>query len=277
MNPRAGLPAVASAVPLHVESYAPESQVPAATTVVFCHGFGGSARNFRPQARALRAWARSILYDARGHARSRADVAGPHEVEFRLEALTGDLGRVVDDYAQSDVVLVGLSLGAATALAYAIEHPEKVRGLLLASYPNAGRGLRQWALEFADAIEQEGIEASGERYVWGESARFDQAARALIRQGFLEHSASALAGLLRHGLAQLPEVRELAASLRLLQIPTSVVVGGADIGCIEPSQLLSGLIPNASLSVLDGAGHVVNLERVSEFNAELKSLISRTR
>jgi pimeloyl-ACP methyl ester carboxylesterase len=40
--------------------------------IVLAHGFGGSARNWRPQLRALRAQKRVAVYDARGHARSEA-------------------------------------------------------------------------------------------------------------------------------------------------------------------------------------------------------------
>lgn len=276
MSPRPGSTDGPSRVRLHVETYAPVARDPATATVVFCHGFGGSARNFRPQARGLRDEVRSVLYDARGHARSESSASASGEGEYGLAALACDLGRVIDDCESTEVVLVGLSLGAATALAYAQRHPERVRGLLLASYPNAGAVLSQWALGFASALEQSGIEASGERYVWGAASRFDGAAKALIRQGFLEHSATALAQILRHSLAPLPPVELLAPALASLQIPTSVVVGAEDAGSLEPSKLLSSLIPNAKLSVLDGAGHVVNLERVSEFNAELRSLVLRT-
>src|SRR5262249_51553779 len=51
---------------LHVEK---EGDGPA---VVLAHGFAGSARNFGPQARALRTGFRVTRYDARGHARSEA-------------------------------------------------------------------------------------------------------------------------------------------------------------------------------------------------------------
>jgi pimeloyl-ACP methyl ester carboxylesterase len=53
---------------LHVEVHGPH----AATGVVLAHGFGGSARNWRPQLRALRGRYRVVVYDARGHARSEA-------------------------------------------------------------------------------------------------------------------------------------------------------------------------------------------------------------
>ena len=51
---------------LHVEA---EGTGP---VLVLGHGFGGSARNFRAQSRALVDVARVVRFDARGHARSAA-------------------------------------------------------------------------------------------------------------------------------------------------------------------------------------------------------------
>jgi pimeloyl-ACP methyl ester carboxylesterase len=61
---------------LHVER-----QGTAAPPVVLAHGFAGSARNFRVQARALSSEASVVTYDARGHARSEA----PAEAEAASE------------------------------------------------------------------------------------------------------------------------------------------------------------------------------------------------
>src|SRR5688572_23776512 len=99
------------------------------------HGFGGSARNFRTLARGLRGRYRTVLYDARGHARSPA----PVEPEaYVLTELVLDFARVVRATGASRVVAGGLSLGAATALAHALAHPASVDALVLAAYPAGG-------------------------------------------------------------------------------------------------------------------------------------------
>src|SRR5438045_9484216 len=88
--------------------------------VVLAHGFGGSARNFGPQARALRDRYRVVRFDARGHARSDA----PDDPRaYRPEAFVADVGRVLD-VAGADVAGVGgLSLAAGIALRFAPAHP----------------------------------------------------------------------------------------------------------------------------------------------------------
>src|ERR1044071_1637655 len=116
---------MADAPRLHVETSG------SGTSVVLAHGFGGSARNFRPQAKALRDGFRVVLYDARGHAGSDApDDPGAYD----FERLVDDFQRVASESAEP-VVAGGLSLGSATALGFALRRPERVRALVLASPP----------------------------------------------------------------------------------------------------------------------------------------------
>lgn len=80
----------------------------------------------------------NVSYDARGHGKSQR-AAGPSE--YTYGALASDLGCVLDHVAPADpVVLLGISMGAHTAVRYAIDHPERVRGLVLitpAHFPGA--------------------------------------------------------------------------------------------------------------------------------------------
>jgi pimeloyl-ACP methyl ester carboxylesterase len=238
--------------------------------VVLAHGFGGSARNWRPQVRALVATHRAIVYDARGHARSEA----PAEAEaYAPEALARDLGAVLDAQAEGGRAVVGgLSLGAGVALRFALERPERLRGLvLMAPPPGRDPAVRGgWAREFAEAIEREGLEAAGERYAWGERSGLDPAAGRLVRQGFREHPPHALVHLLRGVLDRWPSAEELAPRLRRLALATLVVVGERDRLSLAMAERLAQEIPDARLEVVPGAGHVVNLaarERVNELLA----------
>ncbi|MGC4088466.1 MAG: alpha/beta hydrolase [Polyangiaceae bacterium] len=254
-------------VALHVESLG------TGRNLILSHGFGGSARNFRPQARAFAERARTTLYDTRGHARS----AAPEDAQSYTEAaLVADFARVVDAQG-GDAVVGGLSLGAYTALRYALSAEPRPRALLLSAFPSGGRdGVRtRWARDFAAAIDAEGLERAGERYVWGETSRFDPKGAALIRQGLLEHPAFALSALLRNVLSQLRTPDELAEQLRALELPVLVVVGDQDADSLGPSQRLAELLPQAELVVVPGAGHVVNLAAPAAFNQALGHLLDR--
>ena len=250
-------------VRLHVER-----QGQGAPAVVLAHGFAGSARNFRVQAKALAGGATVVTYDARGHARSEA----PADAEaYDFERLVDDFERIASE-AGERVVAGGVSLGAITALAFAVRHPERVQALLVASLPGSGDARRAWALGFADAIDREGLDAAGAAFVWGEQSRFDPAGAKLIRQGILEHPPHALAHILRRTLAKLAPAAELGASLANASFPVKIVLGSEDKPSHEPSHALAAALPRAELVVVPNAGHVVNLAAPAVFNEQLKAL-----
>ncbi len=241
--------------------------------MVLAHGFGGSARNFRPQARALAALAAVLTYDARGHARSEAP-ASPDAYAF--ERLIDDYERVAAD-AGPKVVAGGLSLGGFTALGFAARRPERVRGLLIASLTGTGAERTAWALGFAEAIERDGLDAAGASFVWGDRSRFDPGGAKLIRQGLLEHPPHALVNILRRTLAVLPDVNELGRMLAAHDFPITIIAGADDEGAQQPSRELAAVLPRAKLVVVPNAGHVVNLAAPAAFNEQVTELVHADR
>jgi pimeloyl-ACP methyl ester carboxylesterase len=248
----------------------------AGPTVVLAPGVAGSARNLGPQARALRSRYRVVRYDARGHARSEAP---DDPAAYTLEALADDLGRVLDEVGVSEAVVGGISMGAMTVLAFALDHPKRVRGLVLAGLPASpasGSGLGHVALAFADAIERDGLEAAGARFVWGGESGLDARAAALVRQGFLEHPPRALVHLLRGVVARWPAVGVLGVRLARCDVPTLIVAGADDAGAREPSRALAAALPRAELVVIPDAGHLVNLEQPAAFNTAMLAWLEGT-
>src|SRR6185295_10662271 len=128
-------------------------------TVLLAHGFGGSARNFGPQMRALKDGYRVVRYDARGHGRSDA----PTELSAYSPALfVDDMRRVLDEVGAQTAVVGGLSMGSGIALRFALAHPARVRGLVLSAFPAGAEdpdGFAGKALGFAETIERDGLEA----------------------------------------------------------------------------------------------------------------------
>jgi pimeloyl-ACP methyl ester carboxylesterase len=243
--------------------------------VVLAHGFGGSARNWRPQIRSLRGRYRVVAYDARGHARSEAPA---EPAAYRAPELRGDLGRAAEATHDAQPVVGGLSMGAAVALRYALAQRERVRGLVLASLPAgpaSGRGIAASALAFAEASERDGLEAAGNRFAWGPRSGLDAAGAALVRQGFLEHPPHGLAHTLREFLATLEPVERMAPELARLALPTLVIAGARDESSLPACRALAAALPNAELHVIEGAGHVVNLAAPAAFDAALLDFLDR--
>ena len=149
-------------------------------------------------------------------------------------------------------------------------------GLVLASFPGppAGEGFAPFARRFARAIEAEGLDAAGERFVWGPASGLDRRAAHLVRLGFLEHAPHALAHILREVVAGLPAVAALAPELRELRVPVLVVAGERDAASVAAGRALAEALPRARSCVIENAGHLVNLERPRAFNAALRDFLA---
>jgi pimeloyl-ACP methyl ester carboxylesterase len=93
--------------------------------VVLLHGLGSSAEDWLPTARLLANRYRVEMVDLPGHGDS--DMPEPFSFERATESLDLSLMRISD----GPVILVGHSLGGLLAASEAIEHPERVRGLVL--------------------------------------------------------------------------------------------------------------------------------------------------
>ncbi|MFD3553841.1 alpha/beta fold hydrolase [Streptomyces goshikiensis] len=222
---------------------------------------------------------RVIRYDARGHGRS-STVAGDYANHDDLHSLLAHL----------DVpcaTLVGLSLGARTAVDTAIAHPESVSALVLASPGVSGRPFtdpyvvhhtaqQMAAMGDPDSGAQRFVEHFLRMWVDGPYREPSQVSRTLRER----MHASASANVVRHarGLgAGIP--REIGAADRLASIgvPTLVLDGELDSSDISSNaQAIAQTVPDARHQRFASAAHMVNLESTALFNLAVKSFLVST-
>lgn len=123
--------------------------------MVCLHGLTATRRYVLQGSRMLaRAGWRTVAYDARGHG---ASFPAPDPVAYEYPDLVADLGAVLDLRGLERAVLVGSSMGAATAMAFALDHPGRVEALVQIT-PAFDGGVRAEGLEIwderADALER---------------------------------------------------------------------------------------------------------------------------
>src|SRR5262245_30697902 len=98
------------------------------TPLVLLHGLTATRRSVVQGSRHLpRHGYRLISYDARGHGESSP---APSPADYEYEDLLEDLEAVLEEFGLERAVLVGSSMGAATAMAFALRHPERVPALV---------------------------------------------------------------------------------------------------------------------------------------------------
>lgn len=92
------------------------------------HGFTDSWRSFEPVLPHLPRSVRAIAVTQRGHGDSDRPAAG-----YRTRDFAGDVAALADALRLGPFVVVGHSMGATNAQRVAIDHPARVRGLVLAA------------------------------------------------------------------------------------------------------------------------------------------------
>ena len=214
------------------------------TPVVLVHGMGGSRTTWRPLARELRRRGRTVVsYDLRGHGRT------GHGPSYRLDDFVDDLAAVVDDLGAESIDLVGHSLGAHTALRYAMAEPSRVRRLVLEEVPPMPRDDADLAERIVPTATL-GERVRGLRALVadpGPFLRFDRNAGQSVMDSFT--------------VADPRWWNELA----VVTAPTLVVSGG-DRSFLPPRHLrdLAAALPDGRFVGID-AGHSVHRDRGDEF------------
>ncbi|SCE87983.1 alpha/beta hydrolase fold [Micromonospora viridifaciens] len=103
--------------------------------LVLLHGGYGSVEMFTPILPALAARRQVIAVDLQGHGRT-ADVDRP----LRYESMADDIDALLRHLDLPEADMLGYSLGGGVALRTAIQHPDRVRRLVLVSTPCRRRG-----------------------------------------------------------------------------------------------------------------------------------------
>ncbi len=198
--------------------------------IVLLHGLTATRRYVVMGSRTLeREGYRVVSYDARGHGRS---TAAPDPVAYSYDRLARDLEAVLDALGLERAVLAGASMGAHTALRFALQNPERVAalGLITPSFdPDLSLGasaLAEWDA-LADGLREGGVEGFVAAYDFSElPGEWRDTVERVVRQRLAAHEhPEALAD----ALEVVPRSRpfESAAELADIRVPT-VVVGSRD-------------------------------------------------
>jgi pimeloyl-ACP methyl ester carboxylesterase len=131
--------------------------------IVLCHGITATRRYVVHGSRALeRGGHRLISYDARGHGESDPAPVGE---SYGYPELVGDLERVVGaEVGAGQFVLVGHSMGAHTAVAYALAHRERLGGLVVVGPVFTGE-ISPSSLEYWDGLAAALAEGGADGFV----------------------------------------------------------------------------------------------------------------
>ncbi|GAA4333374.1 3-oxoadipate enol-lactonase [Pigmentiphaga soli] len=250
---------------IHVQG--PESGPP----VFMAHAILTSSMMWDSQAALLAARGYRVLRaDTRGHGASQAPAA-----PYAMDDLVDDIVDLLDALAIERAHYVGLSLGGMAGFGLGIRHPERVLSLCLcdarADAPadfaapwddRIALAQRQGCAALADPTIERWF---GKAFVDAHpdiAARFRQAA-----------GATAIDGLV--GCARAIQGLDYRAGVGGIAAPVTMIVGANDAALPQAMKDLQGEIPGAALEVIDGAGHLPNIDQPARFDAALLGHLAR--
>jgi len=238
--------------------------------LVFLHGIGGAARAWRGQIEVFGDRYRAVAWDMPGYGGSVPLAAV--SIATLADALQDFLQRI----GAARPVLVGHSIGGMIVQQWLIKYPLVAGAVVLAqTSPAFGKPDGDWQKSFLDA--RLGPLDRGETLA--------ALAPSLVTELVGDDPDASGVALARECMADVPEASYRASMLALLgfdkrnalkdiKIPTLVLSGSKDKNAPAPMMAkMATYIPTANYVELEGAGHLVNLERPQAFNAALDQFL----
>jgi pimeloyl-ACP methyl ester carboxylesterase len=230
-----------------------------AQPVLLVHSLAGNAGQWSAQLDHLRQSRRATALDLRGHGESEQ----PKNGDYALTSVADDIGAVADALGFERFALVGHSMGAGVALAYAGAHPERVSRLLLLDPVGDSTQIPAAAMKpFLDGLET-AYEATIEGY-WNTIAGPD----ATVRKRLL------------HDLRATPQetvVRGFKAVMKFDPKPALARFRGPALAIVTPSNdfpfSLHRLTGGPPHRVIEGTGHWIQIEKPDEVNAMIDDFL----
>jgi pimeloyl-ACP methyl ester carboxylesterase len=226
--------------------------------LVLGHSFLCSGDMWGPQIEALSEVCRVVNIDTRGHGRS-----GRAAEAFSIYDLVDDALAVLDREGIESAIWAGLSLGGMTALRAALQHPDRVDGLILAD-TTAGVDTGWERFKYRAMIAAAGMVGLRPLLPRAVALLFGAETRKtnpdLVAE-WRERFAAADVRSMQESLRALNRRDDLIPRLGEIAVPALVLVGADDIPQPpERSRRLAAGLPRAELVEIDGAGHLSTLE-----------------
>jgi 2-succinyl-6-hydroxy-2,4-cyclohexadiene-1-carboxylate synthase len=239
-------------------------------TILMLHGFTGSLDDWWEIQDSLNPNFNYLGIDLVGHGKSDS----PDIVDkYSPQALSKQINDLLKNLSIEQVIISGYSMGGRAALNFAIDHPIKIRGLILES-TTAGiesEKIRSERIEtdeeLARYIESHNIEEFAELWmnkdIFNTQRSFSNEKLKNIRKKKTLNSKIGLANSLRgFGTGRMGY---FGSKLAQINCPVLLITGELDTKFTKINFVLKNKFPNAKHKIIKNAGHNTHLEEMEEF------------
>ena len=240
--------------------------------IVFVHEFADDLYGWEDQIRYFSRRYRCVAFNARGYPPS--DV--PQSAAKYSQAIaTDDIANVMRHLKIAKAHIIGCSMGGYATVHFGLTYPRMALSLTaigvgFGSDPDKrAQFMRDNAVMIKRFLELGTKEAIRPYQVGPSRVQFqnkDPRAFAHFCAEFAKHSALGSANTLTGVQGRRPTIYSLERKFRQLKVPLHMVSGDEDDNCLEPGIFIKRVCPSATLTVVAGTGHAVNLEEPALFN-----------
>ncbi len=241
---------------------------PAGYPVVFLHGATDSWRSFEPVLPQLPASIRAIALSQRGHGDS-----GRPDGDYDPSDFAADVAAVLDRLGIERAVIAGHSMGSHVAQRFAIDHPDRTAGLVLAGafYRFATNAV---VTEYWDTVVSTLADPIGRSVaVEFQASTLARPVPPAFFDMVLRESLKVPARVWRDAFEGLLKV-DHADRLGSIDVPTLIIWGDQDAFCPRADQdALLAAIADSRLVVYAGAGHALHWEEPVRYAADVAAFV----
>lgn len=241
---------------------------PSGVPVVLLHAWADSLRFFEPLLPLLPDRLHVLVPSQRGHGDADKPAGG-----YTLQDFSDDVGAFLDELGIDAAIMVGHSSGGYVAQRFAVDHPDRVLGLMLIGSPGSLKGRRP---SFADVVEAlaDPIDLDTVRAVMGAMPLLHAVPEAFV-QAMAAESAKAPAHVWKGTLAGLVAA-DPPIHTGTIKAPTLILWGdGDDLLPRADQEALAAAIPDSELLTYAGTGHVILWEQPQRVASDLTAFVGR--
>lgn len=226
-------------------------------TLILLHFFGSSHREFGPLTGLLAPRFLCLAPDLRGF----GDEPTPADKDYSVDAMTDDVLALIQEKVTGTFLVVGHSMSGKVALNLASRQPQGLRGLvLLAPSPPSPEPIDE--VERSRLLTTHGQQSAAEETMRKiTSVSVSEAYQELIVSDDLRSSPAAWAAWLEQGSHE-----DISDRMAQVQVPIQIILGSKDKHIT--SELMQKTVikhfPDAQLTMIEGAAHVLPLEKPAE-------------
>lgn len=237
------------------------------TTITLIHGSTYSHRLWINQVPALSKLSEVIAVDLPGHGASDQLVAGQ---VTSIKLFADHIHSLLSALSRPHAILVGHSMGGAVSMRCTLDHPDKAKALVLVG-TGAKLGVNPAIMEGLSKYYEQAIKTG--IAAWAFAAGTD---KHIVEEGIREMlKCKQQVAIADFKACNEFDIRDIVSRI---EVPTLIIVGSEDkLTPVKWSEYLHNNIKGSELKVIEGAGHMVMLEKPNEVSENITSFIKRAR